>query len=557
MSNSKTKTILPEMAVHAPRKGKKVKFEKERDIARSDFIFFVENYMWPFDFGTLPITQWHKKRLREIEDSIVSQTKRTLDLWFRGGFKSTFISRYSNMWEYLRDPEITILIRHGDATKAEGIVSKMQRHHRHNKAFRAIFPEFCPESGQKWGTMDEFRLPNAEQHTAEPTVRARGIEANLTGDHYRKVQDDDPENEINVNTADTRFKLIRKWEDTTSILTRLPIYDGRHSMVGTPWHAAGLWLGHVIPKFGPESDAPARSRIVYREYPACDSKLKPNAPEILTHDDLVELLHDQGPYKFSANYLLRPTDPDTATFKNEWIQYQPYPSERHNSTDKGWLDYCTVKRCLSIDLAESSHRDADYLAYVLVDIDDAGRWFFRRAYKRRQDVLSFIHHLFELHEKWAFDAVYVDANTTQIYFSKWVSKEAHQKGISLPLIPVKRGDLGQRTKDLRIKACQPRWHRGDCFIVEHAPGATDLVYDMINYPAIGHDDLLDAMAQLELMEGRGESREKTPIPVGSLSYWQEETRPRPEPGSMDFWQDPDAIRRIRRRYGDQYDQLIV
>jgi len=536
----------------APRRGGKTRREKARALCRSDFYFFVSKVLWPFNFGSIRLTQWHKERIREIEDSIMNGARRTLDLWFRGGFKSTFVSRYSTMWRFLRDPNITILIRHGDATKAEGILGAIVQHLLYNPVFRDVFPEFCPEQGKgRFGRADQFTLPNAKSYTAEPTVRARGIEANLTGDHYCHVHDDDVENEVNVTTPDTRFKLIRKWEDTPSILSKPPIYAGTHSMVGTPWHAAGLWLGHVVPKFGPDSTAPSDKKIVYRRYPACDSKFTPFAPEILSRDDLTGLYYEEGPYKFSANYLLSPTDPDTAIFKEEWIEYKPFPQE-HGFYDKEWPGFCTVKRCMTVDLAESTARDADFLAYLIVDIDSAGRWFIRECFKRRMDVYAFITHMQDLHRKWDFNAIYVEATATQTYFWKWAQKASHESNLSMPLIPVKLMNLGRKSKEQRILACQPRWFRRDAKIVEGCPGSQDLVHDMINYPAIGHEDLLDAMAQLEVMEGKGITPEPEGPPIGSLAYYQDISNPLPVRNLGSWWDDPKKkqhILSIRRRYG--------
>lgn len=266
---------------------------------RNDFEALVEYVLWPFEFGNVKLCDWHRARVREIGDSIAQDAPKTLDLWFRGGFKTTFISRYGIIFRLLRNPDVTILIRHGDASKAIGVVKGIKNQFMHNNDLRDLFPEFCPERGAQWGTQDSLDLPNSKNTSPEHSVTGVGIEANLTGGHWMHIHDDDIENSINVNTPDTRIKLIRTWEDTPSLLCKPPVYRGTHSMVGTPWHASGLWH-HVITKFGPSSDAPPKKKVVLRFWPACESDLEPLAPDVLDRAALEELLYDEGPYKFSC-----------------------------------------------------------------------------------------------------------------------------------------------------------------------------------------------------------------------------------------------------------------
>lgn len=507
-------------------KGQRI-WEKMRQKCLDDFTFLVEHVLWPFDFEGHEMTQWHRDRCEEIGGSILEDVPKTLDLWFRAGFKTTFISRYSTLYRLLRNPDLTILIRHGDATKAESIVSRIKKHFQGNRVLRELFPEFCPDPMKQWGTRAFFDLPNRKNNAPEHSVTGVGIEANVTGGHWMHIHDDDIENSINVNTADTRLKLIRAWEDTPDLLTKKPIYAGTHSMVGTPWHAEGLW-DHVIKKFGPGSGAPPEEEVILRFYPSCAPRgMKSLVPEILTDKDLMNLHHKLGPYKFSCNHRLKPTDVDTQVFKPEYIKRLAYPPG-WNHTNRRWTGdlededlarSCEVKRCLTIDLAESQKRDADNIGYLIVDIDDVGQWFIHECFERRMDTHRFIKHIQELHRTWGFDQVYVDAAANQAYFSKWLARENQIANLHMPLHPV-RVAQGQKSKYQRILSCQARWARGDCYVMEGGKGAGILIRNMTSYPATGHDDLLDAMAQLEQEESRGRRHvEKKEFPVGSVGYW--------------------------------------
>lgn len=491
-------------------KGKRVRLDRLRDHYLSSFEALCEDILVPGDFGEhFKLTQWHRERIQELQYEIVNHIPRVLHLWFRRGFKTTFITRYSTIWRLLRNPSMTVLHRHGDAGKAEGNLLGIKGVFMYNPMFREMFPEYCPEKGERFfGTRSEFNLPNSRNYSPEPSMRAASIETNLTGDHYMHVIDDDIENQMNVNTAETRAKLIATWSDTDSIQTAPIVYRGTYTGVGTTWHAAGLYLGHIIPQFGygcephfQDAECHPDAKVLVRYYPACDVRLNPFAPEILSQADLEVFLEKEKPYRFSCNYLLRPTNPEAATFQQEWIQNQPFP-KGISRTSKNWLENTSVRRALSIDLAESVSKRADAIGYVIVDIDEAGRWYFRECFENRMDTYRFIQKLLSLHETWEFDAVYVDAAANQAYFSKWALREARLKEVSIPIIPVKAKHTGNKAKDQRIMACGPRWARGDCFITEGCVGAQRLIHAMVNYPAIGQDDLLDAMAQLEVMEGR-------------------------------------------------------
>ena len=504
-----------------PNRGKKLRMEKVRGYYLTNFVAFVEQLLFPFDFGPdMVLTPWHKDRLLEVEDSIRCHAPKTLDLWFRGAYKTVFVSRYSNLWRLFRDPALTILMRHGDAGKAEKILGNLKKHLLLNPYLREVFPEFCPERGtKKWGRTDEFNLPNSTNHSPEPSMRAVGIEANITGDHYKHVSDDDIENEVNVNTKETRAKLIRKWEDTSSILCRPPVYKGTHAMVGTPWHAAGLWLGHVVPKFGPDSEAPAEEKIVYRFHPACLPDLTPLAPEVMSREMLEAEAFKQGPYKFSANMLLKPTDPGTAIFKEEWIQHYDFP-HTHDKYSKRWVPDCQIRRVMTLDLAQAVGKQVDCVGYLIVDIDHMGRWFIREAYENRIDSYDLINLIFRKQETWDLDLIYVDSVANQAYFSKWAMREAEDRKIRLPMIPVKLTAAGQAAKERRIMSVATRWANGLCYIVSGCEGGKTLQESMVNYPAVGNDDLLDAMAQLDQMEAKGRGRPREPYPGGSFGWWQ-------------------------------------
>ncbi|MHC4179935.1 MAG: hypothetical protein ACYSWU_20705, partial [Planctomycetota bacterium] len=364
-----------------PMKGKRVRLDRLRDHYLSSFEALCEDVLVPGDFGPdFHLTDWHRARIQELDWEIKTGVPQVLHLWFRRGFKTTFITRYSTICRLLRNPNMTTLHRHGDATKAEGNVMGVKSTFMYNPMFRELFPEYCPEKGERFfGTRSEFNLPNSQNYSPEPSMRGVGIETNLTGDHYMHVIDDDIENRINVNTADTRAKLISTWEDTPSIQTAPIVYQATHTMVGTTWHAAGLWLGHIIPNFGygsephfQDAECHDKAKVLVRYYPACDVQLNPLAPEILSREDLEVFLEKEKPYRFSANYLLRPTNPDAATFQQEWIQTKPFPKGIERAS-RSWIGGCVVRSVLTIDLAESVAKRADSIGYMIVDIDDMGR----------------------------------------------------------------------------------------------------------------------------------------------------------------------------------------
>jgi hypothetical protein len=167
------------------------------------------------------------------------------------------------------------------------------------------------------------------------------------------------------------------------------------------------------------------------------------------------------------------------------------------------------------------------------------------------DTYAFIKKILGLHDIWDFDAIYVDAAANQNYFSKWALREAKLDEVSLPLFPVTNSHLGNKGKDQRIMACSPRWARGDCFIVEGCVGSQRLVHAMVNYPAIGQDDLLDAMAQLEVMEGRGRKPKAPGAPAGSFDHIRSLTRDRPQQAIGNWWNDRSKRRiyLVRSKYG--------
>lgn len=491
-----------------------------RRLCFEDFLFLCEHVLIPFDFGPdFKLKGWHQERIREIGESVKNREPRRLDLWFRGAFKSCFVSRYSNMYRLLLRPDRSILLRHGDKEKATAVVSAAKKHFLHNPTFRKYFPDYCPKeaSRDKWGRKDTFTLPNRTNPAPEPSFLGVGIDANLVGTHWDHISDDDIEHEQNVTTPELRHRLIRKWEDTPSLLVGPPLEPGTWNGVGTPWHADGLWV-HIRNRFGEDvPGVPEARRIPVRFYPACSpGKIQTLVPDILTNDDLEAKLYDEGPYKFNANYRLTPTDPSDSIFREDWLRFHPQPKDE---TTKSYLDTGHVRRCITIDLAES--QKGDMVAWAIIDIDPNGVWYARQFREERIDTLLLIRQLQDKHRTWAFDRLVVDAMGNQNYFQKWLKRENEAAGVWMSVTPVKWSP-GKQTKHQRILALQARVSRGDFVIVEGAPGFNQFRHAALNYPHVAHDDLLDALALLEIVEPLGRKYEDVEVDSDTVGWWREQ-----------------------------------
>ena len=115
------------------------------------------------------------------------------------------------------------------------VMGKIRRHFMQNELFRACYPEWCPPFGAKWGTEEEFTVPNRTKNINAPTIMIGSGGSPRTGFHYDLIVNDDLHNEENTNTPDQVYKVIEMWEKQAPLMKQ-PGKPNKRIQIGTIWN---------------------------------------------------------------------------------------------------------------------------------------------------------------------------------------------------------------------------------------------------------------------------------------------------------------------------------
>ena len=172
----------------------------------------------------------------------------------RKGLKSTVFSICLAVQEILRDPDITIMVNHAVEEEAEAILQEVGEHFRSNEWLRSLDPVgkypvgyFIPEkvgkpyrimplaSNRKFLKSGSFTVRRAGHKPTtkrQPTMRAKGAGAEITGAHVDLILLDDI---IGLKTLEesTGMSRIRSWWKRTALNVLNTM--GRVRLVGTRW----------------------------------------------------------------------------------------------------------------------------------------------------------------------------------------------------------------------------------------------------------------------------------------------------------------------------------
>jgi hypothetical protein len=265
---------------------------------------------------------------------------------------------------------------------AEGFLAMIKLEFETNSMLRALFPELIPKDFRKttWAS-DRIVVNRAKPRPTSPSVLATGTTATVTGVHMNEWICDDL---ISQNAAEnarrglfTEIEATNRWLNRLEALLCNPKRDPI-TVIGTPWwegdtydYMEQLW-GHGEPRqeFAWTLHLPTgevQTIALYRvgelaifRRPAIEHGTS-IFPERWTIEEL-QMLSQQDPVFFAANYLLEPTAGGASDFSPEWLRYYELDGAQiRYRTQEGKLAYTSHRELtnfISVDLAISDSHDA-------------------------------------------------------------------------------------------------------------------------------------------------------------------------------------------------------
>lgn len=175
----------------------------------------------------------------DIKRKIDNLDKTTLNLMYRGFFKTSIFTVAHAIQECIINPNIRSLIISGTMSNSSKILNQLKSPFIHNNLFRVIFPDMCPtvqKTGKiEFGTTEEVTLPNRTFHDVrEPSIKCGSVTSNLTGLHFDRMFIDDIIDESNCNNED-QIKASHDMFRMIMLLFNNPV-DPFYTINGTIYH---------------------------------------------------------------------------------------------------------------------------------------------------------------------------------------------------------------------------------------------------------------------------------------------------------------------------------
>ena len=437
--------------------------------------------------GKVPLAQFHRDLCTFVTER---RDRKKLILVPRGHLKSTMVTVGYSLFRICEDINVRILILNATWQMAVDFLAEIKGHLQKNEKLIELFGNLA-ENPVEWA-QDRITLQRTDQGKKGPTIWAAGIDTNLVGSHPDLIILDDVVNRDNSMSQEMMEKVILRYKDALDLLEP----GGQLIVVGTMWNDSDLYNWILNPdnrimesydlfkKPAFESDFPLGEVFADNGEVLMRDRLW---PEKFSYKELADRYREQGPYHFSAQYLLNPVPAEDANFKRQWFQYSEVEDWRGR-----WLS-----TYMTIDPAISTEKEADFTAVVITWVDPQGDIFVRHTERVKVKPNELIDLIFTLSEQYHPKAIGLEVVSFQKTLQYAIKEEMGRRSRYLPLVELKTQD---RSKAERIQALQPLYANGKIFHNKGDKNLETMESELLRFPRSLHDDLADALAmQLELV----------------------------------------------------------
>ena len=242
-------------------------------------------------------------------------------------------------------------------------------------------------------------------------------------------------------------------------------------------------------------------------------------PEKLSLEFLASAKRTLGSYTYANQYLNQIIPSDLQTFKKEWIKY-------YAEVPKDHLTF------IFVDPAISQADSADFTGVVVVHVDVEKRWYVSFARRYKITPTAIIDLLFTLTKQFNPQAIGVEDVAYQKALIYFLDEEMRRRNILIPVTGIRAPT--SKTKQARILGLVPRLEWGHLYFNQ---GLQDLELEMFQFPRGAHDDLIDALANIELIAFAPEKKNDEAKEVG--------------PNHPDY--EKKFLRRLQTKERDEYE----
>ena len=440
----------------------------------------------------------HHDLLDQLQDEdILNQ----LVLWPRGHQKSTMLAYYA-AWKIIKKPDSTILYVSATSALAEAQLTFIKTI-LDSVFVRKYWPELLniDEGKRSRWRADEIMVDHwkrEEEAIRDPSVKAVGMGANITGFHCDELLLDDLVIFENSETKTERDKVKRYFSLLTSILNP----GGATKSVGTRYHPSDLYdnmmkmtdnvfndVGDVIEEvpmfvFSAKVVEEEQQFLWPRSRRSDGQWFGFNRQEL---SKIKSKYIDKG--QFFSQYYNDPSDPMNKRISN----FNYY--EKETLSQKGDTWYVGDKRLnvyAAIDFAATITKRSDYTAIVVVGVASDGIIYVLEINRFKTEKISVMSDaLSNMYNKWRWLKLKAETNAQQNLVVEQIKTYNREQGLYYTIEKEpSRGD-----KQIRIMATlEPRYAAG--VILHYRGGHCETLEQELIATKPPHDDVSDAFASV-------------------------------------------------------------
>jgi len=258
-----------------------------------DFFEFV--FLW-FKMQSKDLPQHQRKMCMWIEQIFMRNDKKDgLLMAFRNSGKSTIVGLFC-AWILYQNENCRILVLAADASLAE----KMVRNVKHIIEKHPLTRGLRPEKIEEWAS-DKFTI-RRKLESRDPSMLAKGIDANITGLRADLIICDDVEVPNNCDTLLKRVELRSKLDELDYIISP----DGMRLFIGTPHTFYTIY--QVEDDMSKPDNKPYLRGFCKLEIPILNSLGKSAWPQRFSENKIADIRARTGESKFLSQMMLKAVD---------------------------------------------------------------------------------------------------------------------------------------------------------------------------------------------------------------------------------------------------------
>lgn len=421
-----------------------------------------------------------------------------LVLWPRGSYKTAVLDVGHICWLIAKDPDVRIFVASETEALATQIVDQVMKII-DSQWFR---DRFGIHKGKQWRLGDSFvsaqRSPAALKHK-EPTLQAISVGVVTVGFHWDFGFMDDVYGQKNTATPE---QLEKVWTWLGEMMAQLDP-GARLFMLGTLHHFNDGYCRIM-------KDEKLRQLFEISVHAWCEPLVDPMGneptnlffPRVLTREFVRTRKLTQTPRQFACYYENKPFTGDQQLFKNEYFRVI-----RDQDIPVAVWTYILTDFAFIADEKKTGVPDRTCFWVVSLDTHRVAyvRDFFVGAWRLNESCRLLCKLWDNAQPVFAKGVTLEKASGAESV--KSMLEELRRQTFIMPRM-IEIPGRNQEQKDLRIESIEPRFRRGDIYFAqslrqEFKEKWKPMLDEMTEWPFSGHDDVPDAISDLDKTDDKG------------------------------------------------------